>query len=440
VIRDITESNLSTIKNPALRSNAEMYVRIYQDFMDQIRQAGIEIAEEDHTAGLQGRLATLKKRGAKLRNNKHSVSLNEVSAACKACRTSVGSATFFVSLQCHRDCYYCFNPYQENYEYFRKHTRDVVQELDELAANGSRTAYLALTGGEPLLHKEETIQFFEKARDDFPGVHTRLYTTGDQLDQELLQSLKDAGLQEIRFSIRMHDSAKAKELTFQNMALAREYIPEVMVEMPVLPDTLDEMKQILLRLDEMGIYSINLLEFCFPLHNADEFRVRGYKIKARPYHVLYDYWYAGGLPVAGSEEACLDLVEFALKQELRLGVHYCSLENKHTGQIYQQNEGSLVPETAHFSQRDYFLKTAMVFGEDIAPVKATFDARGYSGYRMNADREVLEFHVKKIKLLKELDVEVGISTAIHETREGEDVLRELKLDVTTPKQFKLSEV
>ena len=41
--------------------------------------------------------------------------------------------------------------------------------------------------------------------------------------------------------------------------------------------------------------------------------------------------------IAGSEAVCLDLIDFALESRLNLGVHYCSLENKHSGQIYQQN-------------------------------------------------------------------------------------------------------
>lgn len=440
MIIDVRQATLPEIKNPELRANAEIYVRIYQDFMDQVRQMGLDIEPPTDAPGAGTRSAGLAKKGARLRNNKHSLSINQVSSACIACRSGVGSATFFISLQCHRDCFYCFNPNQQHYNHFREESRDVVAELQHLRASGQRVSHLALTGGEPLLHKEETIRFFQEARRSFPGVHTRLYTCGDHLDAESLQALKDAGLDEVRFSIRMHDSPKARELTFANIGLAREYIKDVMVEMPILPGTGDEMKDILRKLDALGVYSINLLEFCFPLHNAAEFKTRGYALKARPYQVLYDYWYAGGLPVAGSEEVCLDLIEFAMQAELQMGVHYCSLENKHTGQIYQQNADFDLPQTLHFSQKDYFLKSAKVFGDDVAAVKALFDARGYSGYRLDRDRNMLEFHVKKIKLLKELDVEVGISTAIHEVREGESVLRELKLDLTKPQWFKLSEV
>jgi len=373
-----------------------------------------------------------------VRNEARSIVVNRISPACQACQKGIGSYTFFVSLMCHRDCFYCFNPNQEDYQYFREHTRDTVAELQALQASGLRIRHLALTGGEPLLHKEEAVRFFQQARKDFPQVFTRLYTCGDHLEKDTLQALKDAQMDEIRFSIRMHDLANGKQHTYEQIALAREYIPNVMVEMPVLPGTLEEMKEILLKLDALGIFGINLLEFCFPLHNAEIFRQRGYTIKARPYRVLYNYWYAGGLPVAGSETVCLDLIDFALDEKLKMGVHYCSLENKHSGQVYQQNVEHRLSKTLYFSQKDYFLKSAKVFGEDAKRAKRVFEKAGYEDFRVDEDHHALEFHVNKIKLLKTLDIEVGISTAVFENRDGEVVTRELKVDVTTPQTFRPS--
>ena len=145
-----------------------------------------------------------------------------------------------------------------------------------------------------------------------------------------------------------------------------------MVEMPVLPGALDEMKAVLIELDRLGAFGINLLEFCFPFHNVDEYRARGYRVKARPFRVLYNLTYAGGVPVAGSEATCLDLIDFTLEAGLKLGVHYCSLENKQTSEVYRQNILGGGPKLLHFSQRDYFLKSAKVFGEDVAAAEKDF--------------------------------------------------------------------
>ncbi len=435
---DVNAATLASIHNPDLRSYAGQYLRIYQDFMDQVRQTGLEVDSGDDDSQFEARLAALQKQGAQSRNDSKSIYARRISSACQACKTGVESDTFFISLKCHRDCFYCFNPNQEDYQYYREHTRDTVAELQALRTSGARVRHLALTGGEPLLQKEEALRFFQAARQGFPGVYTRLYTCGDHIDRPTLQALKDSAMNEIRFSIRMQDLARGQRHTFEQIALAREYIPHVMVEMPVLPGTFEEMKSVLIELDRLEIFGINLLEFCFPYNNADVFRERGYKIKARPYRVLYNYLYGGGLPVAGSQAVCLDLLEFALDAGLNLGVHYCSLENKHTGQIYQQNSVLPLPKTMFFSQTDYFLKSAKVFGADIAPVRQVFQKIGYTNYTINAEHNYLEFHVSQISALKKLDIEIGLSFNVCETRNGERYMRELKVDCTTPQTFKLS--
>jgi pyruvate formate-lyase activating enzyme-like uncharacterized protein len=437
----VDEATLASIKNPALRSYAEQYVRIYQDFMQQIRQTGMEIEETDDAQLVRERMVALGKKGAVVRNDGKSVYVNRISPSCQACAKGEKMLTFDISLKCHRQCFFCFNPNEPGYEYQREHTRDTVAELDALHASGCSFQHLALTGGEPLLFKEETVRFFQRARRNFPDAYTRLYTCGDHLEQETLQALQDARINEIRISIRIEDTGNAKRHTFDQIALAQHYIPNVMVEMPVLPGTLDEMKAILTELDQLGVFGINLLELCFPFHNVDEYRARGYHIRARPFRVLYNYGYVGGVvPVAGSEATCLDLIEFTLEEGLRLGVHYCSLENKHTSQVYFQNLRRFNPKLLHLSQRDYFLKCAKVFGEGVAPTKQIFDRNGYHDCRFNNAYQFLEFHVSKIKMLDRLNMEVGISTNILEKSEGKVYLRELKVDVTTPQTFQLSDL
>lgn len=435
---DVTDATLPRIKDQALRSYAERYVSIYADFMKQVRGMGVEIESVDDSPAAMNKIEALGSGGALLRNDNKSVVVNRISPSCQACQIGTTSKTFFISLKCHRDCFYCFNPNQEEYEFYRENTRDAIRELDELYASNPRVRHLALTGGEPLLHKEETYRFFAHARILFPSAFTRLYTSGDHINRETLENLKAASLDEIRFSIRMHDLERGQNHTYEAIALARAYIPNVMVEMPVMLDTLEEMKAVLLRLEELGIFGVNLLELCFPLNNPGVFREKGYKIKARPFRVLYDYWYAGGLPVAGSEKVCLELVEFALEQKLRLGVHYCSLENKHSGQIYQQNSPHTRLPRMYFSQRDYFLKSAKVFGKAVAPVQQALEKSGYREARLNRDQDCLEFHVSQIKALRKLEVEIGISSNVIETRNGDLVVRELKVEVTTPQNFRLS--
>jgi hypothetical protein len=128
-------------------------------------------------------------------------------------------------------------------------------------------------------------------------------------------------------------------------------------------------------------------------------------------------------------------MEFALEQRLTMGVHYCSLENKLTGQNYQQNYGRSLPETTQFSPKDYLLKSAKVFGSDISKVLNVFNRHGYREYQRNREHRYLEFHIDQIQHLVDLDIEIGISTSTLEMRENDLVQRELKVDLTRPQLF-----
>jgi pyruvate formate-lyase activating enzyme-like uncharacterized protein len=435
MIVDIDRQTLAAIHNPDLRAYAARYLDLQDDFMAHVREAGMEIDANDYAAETAERLERLRQKGARFRNDGKSIVAHTLSPACVACQRGIGSATFFISLRCHRTCFYCFNPNQELYDHFTVQQRNLPQELEQLAQSGQSIQHLALTGGEPLLHKQETVEFFRCASEKFPEAYTRLYTTGDQLTPGLARELGEAGLDEIRFSIRMHDLEQGHRHTFERIALAKNHIPVVMVEMPILPGTLEVMKEVLVELDRLGVASINLLEFCYPFNQTQVFNQKGYKIKARPFRVFYNYWYAGGLPIARSELECLDLVAFALEAGLKMGVHYCSLENKHTGQIYQQNAGPLPSERHYFSPTDYFLKTAKVFGADIRKARKALRHHPDHLYRLDTDHNCLELHVSQIEALQRLNVEVGLSYNVMEAREDGHYLRELKVALVRPESF-----
>ncbi|MEO8161502.1 MAG: radical SAM protein [Arenimonas sp.] len=432
----ITAERLGSIHNPVFRDYAARYVRIYDDFLTQVGATGIEFEAQSDATQRAERLAALQETArVQVRNDRKSVVLNRLSPACVACQTGQGSATFFISLKCHRKCFFCFNPNQADYDYYSTHTRDPLPALDAMRASGQPLAYVALTGGEPLLHKAEAVAFFRRARENFPEVHARLYTCGDFVEPQILAELKAAGLDEIRFSLRMHDTELARRHTLECIALARGVLPSVVVEMPVLPDRLADMRALLIELDRLGVDSINLLEFCFPWRNAPEFAARGYRVRRPPFRVLYDYWYAGGLPIAGSELACLELLEFARTEGLRLGVHYCSLENKHTGQIYQQNGLKPAPAPLSFSRHDYFLRSAKVFGNDVPRTRRALRAAGCADPRLNREHDYLEFPLSAVGALTGLEVEIGLSANVMEQRDGEPCVREVAVDFTTPQTF-----
>ncbi len=434
VIRTL-EQDLEKIQNQSLHKYARIYKDIEKETLDHIEQFGLTFERRPDQSERERQLKELKGCGATFRNNcKSVVSNGKISTACEACQTGVGSYTNFVSLKCHRDCYFCFNKNQDNYQFYHENQRNAVEELEQLFDSGSTVTHLALTGGEPLLHPRETIEFFRKANEFNPAIHTRLYTAGDLLTKEILTELQLAGLNEIRFSIKMEDSKQKQKHILQKIKLAKDFISDVLVEMPVIPGTKKEMKELLLALEDVGIFGINLLEFCFPLGNADAFQERGFKLKNPPYDIYYNFWYAGGLAVAESEKLCLELVRFAMDKKFNMGVHYCSLENKFTGQIYQQNYNQVLGETYTFSPVDYYFKTAKVFGKDRKTVRKVLDKKKVS-YLENSDYDFLQFPVESIPFLWKKEIQVMISSNVIEIDEHGRSIREVNLEIVSPTQL-----
>ncbi|MEG0016891.1 MAG: molecular chaperone TorD family protein [Gordonibacter sp.] len=414
---------------PTLAAWLDEYASIENDYIAALQAEGIVFEDRDEHADATAQVVCrLHEKGAHFRSGTASVYVNWVSSACEACAGCDGSMTFFLSLRCNKNCYFCFNPNQQDYNLHVKTPDEWKAEFDEFARTSSGVTHVGLTGGEPLLHPREALDFLAYVRERCPQAHTRLYTAGDLLDDDLLRRLADAGLAEIRFSIKLDDGQEAVRGTLAKIARAKEFIADVMVEMPVIPGTEDVMREVLASLDRIGIAGINLLEFCFPLNRWDEFERRGFKVKNPPFNVLYDYGYAGGLPVAQSELGCLELMEYALDAGLGLGVHYCSLDNKNRDQIYQQNTAvQLDPDIYELLPNEYFYHTAKVFDQDVAVAKRVLESNGLSASCLEEGGACLAFHPRHAHLLFSSPVKVALSYNVVESGAEGPCVRELGL-------------
>ena len=359
-----------------------------------------------------------------------------ISRACLACRTGKNTGSVFVDLRCTRNCYFCFNENQPHKDRFKIQKRDIELELKQAHRAGAHYDCLAITGGEPILNKEQALSFLGLARRLYPDVHLRLYTNGELADKATLEELKECGLNEIRFSVKPDDVADTRNLVLANIERAVSLIDDVVIEMPVMPGTLDEMKALMMQADAMGVRGMNLLEFCFPLHNAEEFRRRGFKLRHRSRKYPHDYWYAGGIPVAGSEKEALELLRFAADEGLRLGVHYCSTDNRNTAQVHFQNKGFYTD--AYLRQiypwydfdEDGFLKCAKAYGADAEEIRAWLDSVGHVVYGYDPDCPAIAFPRALLDDIRQAlpHVVVGESAAILEEREdGSRMVRELNV-------------
>ena len=76
-----------------------------------------------------------------------------------------------------------------------------------------------------------------------------------------------------------------------------------------------------------------------------------------------------------------------------------------------------------------------MFGRDIPKVLKVFNRTGYRDHQRNREHRYLEFHVDQIQDLIDLDIEIGLATSTLEMRENDLVVRELKVDLTSPRLF-----
>lgn len=418
--------------NPALSRALKEHRQVGDAYIASLKEHGLAFAEAgSDDAAIAPLRKQLAEAGAQFLNAGASILYGWQSPACVECTGNNGSETFSTTFKCHRDCYFCFNYNVADYERF---VRDDCPWEEGLAASKEQfdgLAAIGLTGGEPLLVLDQSLEFLRRAREEYPAAHLRMYTSGDLLTEEGAVRLREAGLDEIRFSVKQDDPPEQQQRVLDAMALARQHIPSVMVEMPVIPGTRDRMEELMEAWDSIGIDGVNLLEFCFPFNNWEEYASRGFLLRNPPFDVMYDYGYSGGLPVAGSEQLALELMLHGIQSGVSYGMHYCSLDNKHRSEMRQRNErGANLHPCYSFDEGDFFLKCGKVFGCDIDPAFDALREAGCESFLDLPEEESLCFPLSYLGALEETAVTPAVSFNVLQQDEMGLALQETALHLT----------
>lgn len=420
----------------ALKAALDHFDKIEKDYVNALVDKGLTFAPRNsHIARVSQLRQELAKRQATFRNAGAGISCGWLSKACVECTGVNGSETFSTTFKCHRNCYFCFNFNLADYDKYVQCGCPWEQELAAAhEATGGKLAVIGLTGGEPLLNLDDSIAFLKRAGELFPNAHKRMYTSGDLLTPDGAKRLAQAGLDEIRFSIKQDDPCQLRETVLDNMKMAASYIKDVVVEMPIVPDTKEVMKDWMRRFAQNGIKGMNLLEFCFPFHSWEEFDKRGFTLKNPPFDEMFDYGYSGGLAVAGSEELALELMVWALDEGLGFGLHYCSLENKHRSEIRQMNEPARnVHPIFEFDESDFFVKTAKVFGDQRDAARQILADAQVQDVVEDDDDDTIAFAPRYASLFEETDINPMIAFNVLDRDEQGRFLREVALKPYAPR-------
>jgi pyruvate formate-lyase activating enzyme-like uncharacterized protein len=167
---------------------------------------------------------------------------------------------------------------------------------------------VGLSGGEPFLTFERTLLFASKIKRRFgEGIYLWIYTNGIAVTPDGLKSLKDAGLDEIRFDL------SAVEYDTSRIELAADIIDTVTVEMPAIPEHVELLQVLMGRLPELGVRYLNLHQLRVTHHNCMNLAKRG-----------YTFVHGDKVTVLESEQAALSLVRYSKEKGLSIPVNYCS--------------------------------------------------------------------------------------------------------------------
>ena len=232
--------------------------------------------------------------------------VGELAQGCKLCKKGLKSVLFITGL-CLEHCYYC--PIS-----FERRGKDVtlINDLrvrDDtdilLEVLSSRSRGIGITGGDPLLKFDKLIRYIKLLKEFFgKEFHIHLYTTGLTLNDERLNRLVDAGLDEIRFHITGNHSWQALER-------ALDYSIDVGIENPVIPDDFDRLKEIILKGFKLGVKFINMNELEFSESNYDKLLMRGMRSRS------------DSVGAIGSEDTALRIMEWIIDEGININLHYC---------------------------------------------------------------------------------------------------------------------
>jgi uncharacterized protein len=300
----------------------------------------------------------------------------EPAKGCKLC-VKGEKLVLFVTGLCAQKCTFC--PVSEKKfgkdivyanEWKIENFNNLVEEIKLTNAKGA-----GITGGDPLVTIDKTCKYIKFLKKKFgKKFHIHLYTPFKLVNEQNMKKLFNAGLDEIRF----HPNLDI-DIEWKNINYAFKYKWDIGIEIPCLPDKLNEMKKMLNYFsDKVNFVNLNELEFSDTI--VKHYNMNNYKTKNNKSYAA-----------KGSKENALKLISYAKKNKLKCSVYFCSALLKDKIQM-----GNRILRRAKGSAKSYDLITnegMLVRGCIYLP-----ELKPGLNYRNNLET------VDKIEILKKLNL------------------------------------
>ena len=99
----IPANNITKIKSPFFRENAQLYTDIEAEYRTRMASFGLDYSHESYLTPYDPWVEGLTERGLSIANDHESLQMGEISPPCLSCRTGVGAATSQSANQCPRN-------------------------------------------------------------------------------------------------------------------------------------------------------------------------------------------------------------------------------------------------------------------------------------------------------------------------------------------------
>jgi pyruvate formate-lyase activating enzyme-like uncharacterized protein len=232
---------------------------------------------------------------------------HQISKGCKLCGQGLWSC-LFITNKCNANCFYCPSAQlKDEVPATQSLTFDTAESYADYI-NFFGFKGVSFSGGEPLLFFDRTLHYLKTVRKMCsPDLYVWMYTNGILASENKFKELANAGLNEVRFDIG------ATGYRLDKLLLAKGILPNVTVEIPAVPKEKEKLKQLLPRLIVAGVTNLNLHQLRLTKHNASKLLKRNYTFIPAEQPVVLE-----------SELAALEIIDFAHKNNLEIGINYCS--------------------------------------------------------------------------------------------------------------------
>ncbi len=196
---------------------------------------------------------------------------------CLQCQLG-SKLVLFITGHCHWQCDYCpLSETRREIDWMYANERkcenfdEVIEEAKAMRATGA-----GITGGDPLMARERTIEGIRRLKDEFgPNFHLHMYTS-IPFNVKYAKDFADAGLDEIRFHFLKLDAAKYKE----TITACHKAGILTGVELPCEPDKESELLNLLDELRTFDISFMNVNELEITVGNHGNMELRGFNLSS----------------------------------------------------------------------------------------------------------------------------------------------------------------